>query len=109
MEFATLQLARSSSWRLSPAYDLTPGAMRTETERLLAMACGSDGSRWANRSVILSGAGRFLLSAQDAAAIVDHVCAVVSSQWRSCYRQAGVSEQDCERLAGAFVYKGLLL
>jgi serine/threonine-protein kinase HipA len=102
-------LARSNSWRLSPVYDLTPGAMRTETERLLAMACGSDGSRWANRSVILSGAGRFLLSVQDAAAIVDHVCAVVSSQWRRCYRQAGVSEQDCQRLAGAFVYGGLLL
>lgn len=102
-------LARGSSWRLSPAYDLTPGAMRTETERLLAMACGSDGNRWANRSVILSGAGRFLLSVQDASAIVDHVCAVVSSQWRRCYRQAGVSEQDCERLAGAFVYEGLLL
>ncbi|WP_255020035.1 hypothetical protein [Cyanobium sp. WKJ7-Wakatipu] len=26
-----------------------------------------------------------------------------------CYRQAGVSEQDCERLAGAFVYEGLLI
>ncbi|MCS5691684.1 HipA domain-containing protein [Cyanobium sp. FGCU-6] len=102
-------LARGNSWRLSPAYDLTPGAMRTETERLLAMACGSDGSRWANRSVILSGAGRFLLPVQEAAAIVDHVCAVVSSQWRSCFRQAGVNEQDCTRLAGAFVYKGLLL
>jgi len=100
-------LARGSRWRLSPAYDLTPGAMRTETERLLAMVCGSDGSRWANRSVILSGAGRFLLPVQEAAAILDHVCAVVSSQWRPCFRQAGVSEQDCERLAGAFVYGGL--
>lgn len=52
---------------------------------------------------------RFLLSAQEAAAIVDHVCAVVCSQWRHCFRQAGVNEQDCERLAGAFVYEGLLL
>ncbi len=33
---------------------------------------------------------------------------VVSSQWRPCFRLAGVSEQDCERLAGAFVYSGLL-
>jgi len=100
-------LARGNHWRLSPAYDLTPGAMRTETERLLAMACGSDGSRWANRSAILSGAGRFLLPEQEAAAILDHVCAVVSRQWRGCFRQAGVSEHDCERLAGAFVYGGL--
>ena len=83
--------------------------MRTETKRLLAMACGRDGSRWANRSVILSGAGRFLLPVQEAAAVVDHVCAVVSSQWRRCYQQAGVSEKDCQRLAGAFVYEGLLL
>lgn len=102
-------LARGSHWRLSPAYDITPGAMRTETERLLAMSCGNDGSRWANRSVILSGAGRFLLSAQDAAEIFEHICAEVSNHWRRCYRQAGVSEQDCERLAGAFVYSGLLI
>ena len=47
-------------------------------------------------------------SPQEAAAILDQVCAVVNSQWRRCYRQAGVSEQDCERLAGAFVYEGLL-
>jgi serine/threonine-protein kinase HipA len=102
-------LARGSTWRLSPAYDLTPGAMRTETERLLAMACGRDGSRWANRTVILASAGRFLLYAQEAESIFDRVCAVVSSQWRRCYRQAGVSEQDCDRLAGAFLYGGLLL
>ena len=102
-------LARENNWRLSPAYDITPGAMRTETERLLAMACGIDGSRWANRSVILSGAGRFLLSTQEATIILDRVCTVVSNHWRSCYRQAGVSELDCERLAGAFVYSGLLM
>ena len=41
-------------------------------------------------------------------AALSRVCAVVNSQWRRCYRQAGVSEQDCERLAGAFVYEGLL-
>lgn len=87
-------LARGSHWRLSPAYDLTPGAMRTETERWLAMVCGSNGSRWANRSVILSSAGRFLLSQQDAAAVFEQVCTVVGNQWRSCYRQSGVSEQD---------------
>jgi len=102
-------LARGRNWRLSPAYDLTPGAMRTETQRLLAMACGSDGNRWANRSVILSGAGRFLLSQQDAATLFDRIHQTVGSQWRRCYRQMGVSEQDCERLAGSFLYGGLLL
>lgn len=102
-------LARGSSWQLSPAYDLTPGAMRTETQRLLAMACGREGSRWANRSVILSGAGRFLLSQQEAVALLDEVVAVVRAQWRSCYRQAGVSEQDCDRLAGSFLYGGMFL
>jgi serine/threonine-protein kinase HipA len=102
-------LARGSTWRLSPAYDLTPGTMRTETERFLAMDCGRDSSRWANRTVILSSAGRFLLSPQQAELIFDRVYAVVSSEWRRCYRQAGVSEKDCERLSGAFVYGGLLL
>ena len=52
-------LARSSSWRLSPAYDLTPGTMRTETRRDLAMVCGLEGdkpSRWADRGTIVDGA-----------------------------------------------------
>lgn len=102
-------LARGSSWQLSPAYDLTPGAMRTETQRLLAMACGREGSRWANRSVILTGAGRFLLSPLEAKALFAEVVEVVRTQWRSCYRQAGVSEQDCDRLASSFLYGGLFL
>ena len=41
-------------------------------------------------------------------AALSRVCAVVNSQWRRCYRQAGVSEQDSERLAGAFDYERLL-
>ena len=73
------------------------------------MACGREGSRWANRAVILSGAGRFLLSQQEAVALFDEVVAGVRTQWRRCCRQAGVSEHDCDRLAGSFLYEGLFL
>lgn len=57
-------LARSRSWQLSPAYDLTPSPVQAETRRDLAMACGlvdRSPSRWANRRAILAAAGRFLL------------------------------------------------
>ena len=45
-------LARSRSWQLSPAYDLTPSPVQAETRRDLAMACDlvdRSPSRWANR------------------------------------------------------------
>jgi len=41
-------------------------------------------------------------------AALSRVCAVVNSQWRRDYRQAGVSEQDWERMERAFVYEGVL-
>ena len=53
-------LAEGRHWRLSPAFDLTPSPVVALDRRDLAMSCGRFG-RYANRTNLLSGHGRFLL------------------------------------------------
>lgn len=98
-------LAAGRGWRLSPAYDLVPGGQRSEERRDLALVVGSMG-RWANRANLLSAAPRFRLAPEEAAAIIDRVRDVVRARWRELARRAGASAQDCEVIAGAFVYAG---
>jgi len=105
-------LARSRSWQLSPAYDLTPSPVQAEIRRDLAMACGlvdRSPSRWANRRAILAAAGRFLLQPAEAEAILTRIVSTVASSWEATLREAAVSPGDCQRLSRAFLYPGLEL
>jgi serine/threonine-protein kinase HipA len=96
-------LAKDRDWHLSPAYDLTPSPVIAQDTRDLSMECGTQG-RIANRSNLLSGHGRFLLSVEDAAQIFENITQTVRSEWHAAMRRAGVSEQDCERIASAFLH-----
>jgi serine/threonine-protein kinase HipA len=98
-------LAKSVSWRLSPAYDLTPSVPISLEQRDLAMACG-DAGRLASAENLLSQRARFLLDDEDARGIVDAMEAQVRATWYTTARAAGVSERDCERIARAFAYDG---
>jgi hypothetical protein len=112
VEHGLLLLARSRSWQLSPAYDLTPAPVQAETRRDLAMACGlvdRSPSRWANRRAILAAAGRFLLQPAEAEAIATRIFTTVATSWEACLREAAVSPDDCQRLSRAFLYPGLEL
>jgi serine/threonine-protein kinase HipA len=98
-------LAKNRDWRLSPAYDLTPAPVIAIDRRDLAMTCGKFG-RHANRQNLLSEHGRFLLAKEEAIAIIDGIVETVRQQWQPTMRRAGVSERDCEAIAGAFLYDG---
>ena len=99
-------LAKDNSWRLSPAFDLTPTPLIAEIRRDLAMACG-DFQRYANKANLISGHGRFFLSEEEATAIFDHISETVRKQWQSEMRRAGVSDRDCEAISRAFLYDSL--
>ena len=94
-------IAPSRSWRLSPAYDLSPTPSVSEDRRDLDMACGAQG-RSANAANLLSESGRFLLPPAQAAAVVDEVERVVTSEWYAIARAAGVSEADCGSVSSAY-------
>ncbi len=98
-------LAKDRRWGLSPAYDLTPAPSGAQDTRLLAMICGPQG-RFARRTNILSGHGRFLLSEEEATGIIDRIVATVKSEWHSSLRRVGVSERDCNTVSSAFIYDG---
>ena len=99
-------LAEGRHWRLSPAFDLTPSPVVALDRRDLAMSCGRFG-RYANRTNLLSGHGRFLLEREEATAIFDSVARTVREEWRTRMQSAGVSERDCEAIKNAFVHEGL--
>jgi serine/threonine-protein kinase HipA len=98
-------LARETDWSLSPAYDLTPAVPVSLERRDLAMACG-DAGRFANAENLLSQSARFLLDVDEARALIDAMEAQVRGSWYGIARAAGVTEQDCERIATAFAYPG---
>jgi serine/threonine-protein kinase HipA len=101
-------IAPGRSWRLSPAYDLTPSRMRSLEHRDLAMTAGAYG-RWANRENLLSEAPRFGWIREDANGIIDEMVDVVDRRWRSALREQGGSAEDCEAVTGAFLYPGFEL
>ena len=97
--------AKERDWRISPAFDLTPSPVIAIDRRDLAMECGKFG-RFANRENLLSVHGRFLLSRTEATDLLDGIVETVRSQWRPAMRSAGVSDADCNAIAGAFLYEG---
>ncbi|BAP89172.1 putative uncharacterized protein [Burkholderiales bacterium GJ-E10] len=98
-------IAKDAAWKLSPAYDLTPAVPISIERRDLAMACG-DAGRLASAENLLSQRARFLLDDDDARGIVNAMEAQVRASWYATARAAGVSERDCEKIAGAFAYEG---
>ena len=101
-------IAHAGGWCISPAYDLTPTAPVSIERRDLAMVIGDLG-RYAHVENLLSQAPRFLLSREQANAIVNRMEQCVRNRWYATARAAGVSEDDCGRIAGAFVYEGFRL
>lgn len=94
-------LRRQKGWRLSPAYDLVPAPVVSIERRDLALTVGSYG-RTASIYNLLSQAGRFGLSADEARREIDNIVAIVR-QWRESFFACGVSAQDVEHIAPAIL------
>ena len=88
-------------WQLSPAYDLVPAPVVSLERRDLALTIGSHG-RTASLYNLISQAGRFGLSAEDARHEIARLVAVVQ-QWRKFFRACGVSAEDIDFIAPAFL------
>ena len=101
-------IAKEKSWKLSPAYDLTPSMPVSQERRDLALDCGDQG-RYANAKNILSQRARFLLDRAEAEKIVEDMKRNVETSWYGTLRADGVSEKDAETIRGAFIYPGFSL
>ncbi len=94
-------LRGQNDWRLSPAYDLVPAPVVSLERRDLALTVGNYG-RTPSIYNLLSQAGRFGLSAQDARAEIDSLVSVLR-QWRETFFACGVSVQDMGYIAPAML------
>ncbi|MBX7116164.1 MAG: HipA domain-containing protein [Myxococcaceae bacterium] len=101
-------VAMGREWGISPAYDLTPTPHVSAERRDLAMVAG-DAGRWANAQNLLSQAPRFLLTNEQATALINDVETKVRERWYTVARRVGVTERDCHTIAGAFSYPGFRL
>lgn len=101
-------IAMETTFRLAPAYDLTPFTPISVERRDLAMSLGDSG-RYAQADNLLSQRARFLLTHDEARNLIDSMEARVKARWYPTARAAGVSNADCERIAGAFAYPGFRL
>jgi serine/threonine-protein kinase HipA len=94
-------LRRQKGWRLSPAYDLVPSPVVSLERRDLALSVGDYG-RTASTYNLLSQAGRFGLSAEEARIEIARVVQVVQL-WRESFFACGVSARDIDYIAPAIL------
>jgi serine/threonine-protein kinase HipA len=94
-------LRKHKDWRLSPAYDLIPAPVVSLERRDLALTVGNYG-RTASIYNLLSQAGRFGLSAEEARAEIDRLVGVVR-YWRDTFFACGVSAKDIDYIAPAIL------
>ena len=94
-------LRRHKGWRLSPAYDLVPAPVVSQERRDLALTVGDYG-RTASIYNLLSQAGRFGLSAQEARDQIDRIVEVVR-HWRHSFMACAVSARDMDYIAPAIL------
>ena len=101
-------IASDADWVLSPAYDLTPSMPVSIEQRDLALICGDRG-RYAHADNLLSQHARFLLDRAEAESMIDDMEHTVRNRWYDIARAEGVTDQDCDRISGAFAYPGFRL
>ncbi len=94
-------LRTHKGWRLSPAYDLVPAPVVSLERRDLALTVGDYG-RTASVYNLLSQAGRFGLSPDEARTVIEGLVHVVR-QWRDSFFACGVSAQDIAHIAPAML------
>ena len=94
-------LDRQHGWRLSPAYDLVPMPLVSLERRDLALTVGNHG-RTASVYNLLSQCTRFGLTAEAAGKEIESIVNVVRA-WREHFFASGVSAQDVEYIATAFL------
>ena len=94
-------LRRQKGWRLSPAYDLVPAPVISLEKRDLALTVGNYG-RTASIYNLLSQAGRFGLSADEARTEIDRLVAVIR-HWHDTFSACGVTARDINYIAPAIL------
>jgi serine/threonine-protein kinase HipA len=82
-----------SELTLTPAYDVCP-QLRTGGEAAQVMAIGEDGYRMSQLAGCVERASTYLLSADDARAIIDHQILTINRHWKDVCDEAQLSQVE---------------
>lgn len=93
-------LRRNGSWGISPLYDVLPRVQRS-TEHRTALVLGKDG-RQATIENLLSAAGDFMLSTEEASFLVEDLKNRVMNIWQAVFERCGVNPSLIEACEGCF-------
>lgn len=85
----------TSTWQLSPLYDVVPRDQRTATFRL-ALQIGAFGKE-ASHANAISATDYFMINKQEALTIWDELCTIVEDHWEQTFSSAGLSEEFIAR------------
>jgi len=91
-------MLQPGQYRLSPAFDIVPHIEAPGRPQSIGVGEFGPASTIANA---LSQCGRFLLTKDEARAIISEVKAIAST-WRDEFRDAGIAPGDIHALAGSF-------
>ncbi len=89
-------------WRLSPAYDINPTPLEKAPHILTTAIDFNDTS--ASLETAMSVAKEFCLDKEEALLVIKEVASSVK-EWRAVALKCGLSKQECDRMASAFVYE----
>jgi serine/threonine-protein kinase HipA len=92
--------AGGGRWRLSPLYDVVPGAVTGESY-YLAMEAGAEGKAATLRNA-LSACERFRLDPADARALAEELRDAVATDWEAHFRACGVRDDAIAALRRNF-------
>jgi len=93
---------RNNGWRLSPAYDINPTPLEIAPHILTTSIDYSDNT--ASIATALSVIHNFHLTKEEALQILNEVSSSVK-QWRNVAANFGLSKEECDKIASAFVYE----
>jgi len=82
-----------------------PREDRAELFRRMLFNCGLEG-RGARRSNLVSQAARFGLGVDEADAMISAMKSIIAANWEGEVRRHGGTDEDCRRIASAFLYPG---
>lgn len=91
---------RDGTWRLAPAFDITPA---TSYLGLLSLAVSSNGSTQASATSLIESCNYFKVDAQDAVQWLTQTAVQVASNWENAMRKNQVADSFITKQRPAFV------
>lgn len=91
------------TWKLSPHYDVVP--VINSTGGTCSLSLSLEGGKEASRSNLVNSCRIFQLEQKEAEEVFDEMQSIVTGQWKQCFKDASLSDDDISRFEFSFIEK----